>query len=346
MKKIAILGPVNSNKYFGGVAIFTENVANSFYKKGFETKIFSLYSDRKNFEGVEIISSKKSGLKLFSLYRKIKEFNPDIIISSLNYGVYNYLTRNKKIKTFFILHGFPVHETKFLKKFKILLGYKIFTKYSEYTISNSNFTSVINKEIYGIESNYVFNIGMNKKTENNENTIKKEKNTIFFAGRFVKEKKINLIITALSKLNNKIHFYLAGDGEEKENILKLLKEKKISYDYLGKISQNEIKKYYKKSEIFISLNPHEPFGIVFLEALSYNCKIIAPEQGGHLDIYKKYPERFFLCNPYNEKSIYESIHSSLSSKKIEKTINISKDFSYDRFVDNIIKIIREDDNNS
>lgn len=344
-KKIAILGPVNSTKYFGGVAIFTENIAKSFYEKGYETKIFSFYSDKKYFENVEIISNSKKFFRIISTYKKIKKFEPDIIISSLEYGIFNFLLNKKNIKTFFILHGFPVHKTKFIKKLKILLGYKLFTKKSEYVISNSNFTSVINKEIYGIRSDYVFNIGMDKNIENDSNKIIKEKNTIFFAGRFVKEKNINLIINAMVQIKDKVHFYLAGDGEEKENIIKLLKEKKISYNYLGKISQNEIKEYYKKSDLFISLNPHEPFGIVFLEALSYNCKIIAPEQGGHIDIYKKYPEKFFLCDPYNERSIYKAIENALSDNLTKKQINISKDFSYDIFTNNIIDTLKEEEKN-
>ena len=41
--------------------------------------------------------------------------------------------------------------------------------------------------------------------------------------------------------------------------------------------------YYKKSEVFVSLNDSEPMGIVFFEAVLLHCKVVSPFTGGQVE---------------------------------------------------------------
>ena len=60
---------------------------------------------------------------------------------------------------------------------------------------------------------------------------------------------------------------IVGDGTDRENLQNLAKRLGVNVNFIGKIDPKEIYKYYEDADVFVSLNPHEPYGIVYLEAL-------------------------------------------------------------------------------
>lgn len=353
--KICIVGPVNSDKYFGGVSVFTESLAKGFELQGFEVKIVTDYSNKKNvFNNIPILHvsdriSRKNPMTWMKINKIVKKENPDIILSSLEYSIAFLFAKNTKIKKVHFIHGFPSekHYGKMKLKLMLFLDKLISHKY-DYIFTNSNFSYVINNIIYGNRVDKVINIGIAfsfiediKLNQIIENTNIKKKNSLLYVGRLTKSKNVKTIILAIKyiedKYNFKVDLDIVGDGKEKSELEKIAKELKLNINFAGSLSLEETIVYYKKSSVFASLNPNEPFGMTFLEALSYNCKIIAPTIGGQLDFLNSNLDRTTLVNPYDPEEVGEAIIKQLKNNVDPVNVNnIIDEYNYNNVARKII----------
>jgi glycosyltransferase involved in cell wall biosynthesis len=119
----------------------------------------------------------------------------------------------------------------------------------------------------------------------------------------------------------------------------LAKTNELRVCFEGKKHQKELVDYYLSSKVFVSLNPLEPFGIVFLEALMAGCNIVAPYTGGHLDIAINFPNSFFLVDPYNPVSIANGIKQAIKSPTIDHRELIQKQYTFKRVAQDILNVI-------
>lgn len=119
-----------------------------------------------------------------------------------------------------------------------------------------------------------------------KNKIGNPKKIILFVGRLIKYKGAHYIIKAspeiLKKFPNTKFIFIGEDQGNKEYLLELAKKEKIidKCIFTGKISDNELYKYYAISNLFILPSAREGFGIVAIEAiLSGNYPILANQAG-------------------------------------------------------------------
>lgn len=345
--KVCIIGPVNTDYYFGGVAIFTESLADSFQDLGYEVMIVTDFSPTKEtIKNSPIISVgekslRKNPLMHYKLRKKIVEFSPDILISSLEYGFVNSYIKKKvsKCTTIHYLHAFPTIRRNLLDAFFLFLGSKIISRKSDFVIANSGLTSVINSEIFSTNSDCVINVGLGNDfietlKVSNINRSHDEVH-ILFAGRLAKEKNVDLIIKgfndAIKNIQGKqIFLNIVGDGPEKENLeklVRLLNNQQIIFH--GKVDPKIVTDFYMKSKVFISLNPHEPYGIVYLEALAAGCKIICPKTGGQIDTLIHFNDYVSFVNPFDCGEISNAIVASVGEQNLEFDSNkLIGEFSY------------------
>lgn len=115
---------------------------------------------------------------------------------------------------------------------------------------------------------------------------------IMAAGRFVNWKGFDILISAYAgylginpaaRAGTKL--LLAGDGEERTALLRLVKASGIEDNVIMPGFVSDIRPYLQASDIFVlpSKTP-EPFGIVLLEALASGTACIATRGGGALDM--------------------------------------------------------------
>ncbi|WP_368914449.1 glycosyltransferase family 4 protein [Exiguobacterium acetylicum] len=357
--KILVVGPVTTKSYFGGVAVFTENLAIGLHNKGYEVKILTDYTD-KNYleENLEIKSVSKRPLRRNVLLTKylmneIEKENPDYIITSLEYGMVNRLIKKSELttKTIHFLHGF-MSKNNLKKNNGLIKGniIKYSTKFicenTDFVISNSTLTASLNYETSNIITNKVINLAPSydfikilreagKKEYFNEKRI-------VYIGRLSKSKNVDLLIEAMKLLDPKIHLDIIGDGPDR---LKLEKQSK-DYENIvfhGRLSLNKIVEYYLKANIFISLNPQESYGISFNEALLADCDIVAPLQGGQNDILLNFKDRVSHVDPFSIHSIARGIKDRLNKSirftEIDKNVH-----SFDRVADEMITFINNSEN--
>lgn len=341
--KIAILGPVTTPKYFGGVATFDENLAIAYKRINQENDVF-LYSKQIDKAFSDHNGIVHSPINLLSA-RKIRAF--DLIIASLDYAVYLPLisARNK----IYFLHGFFTLVAYSPLKTILAVAYqKFFLRYADYIIGNSKLTCFINREIYNINSQGTACLGVSYdylKQLALTQRIKKEKNTILYAGRLVKAKHVFHIIKAIEILNkkyqNKFMLRIVGDGEQRSELEEYVRKNDLNVKFYGRVSQSDIVEFYKKSDMFISLNPAEPFGITFCEALLAGCKIICPDTGGQVEFLTKYPHTVHMISDFSEAFISKAVEK-LSNESEKDTININE-YRYESTAKAILRIVGEND---
>ena len=107
--------------------------------------------------------------------------------------------------------------------------------------------------------------------------IKKDIFSIIFIGRMGKEKNIGLVIDYLSRYKDyDFQFIGVGDGpdlnEIKEQVAASdIKDKTI---FTGMVAQEEVAKYYRLGDLFVSASQSETQGLTYIEALSAGIPIL------------------------------------------------------------------------
>lgn len=108
---------------------------------------------------------------------------------------------------------------------------------------------------------------------------------ILFVGRFIKEKQPLKMLDLFCKVKNKNSEYkllMVGTGPLKTDVELKIKQMKMesSVKLIEKIPNKYMWELYKIADAFINLNHQEIFGMAILEAMYYECKVIAWEAPG------------------------------------------------------------------
>ena len=304
---VAILGPVFTSKYFGGVATFDENLAMAFRELGHNVCLYSNQKEvNKNSEGrvkVETIN--------FISASRIK--NVDVIICSLQYIMYMPIIKAKCKIAF--LHGFfQFAHYGMLKTLAAVTFQKVFFRFADFVVSNSRFTSLVNSEMYGIKSDGYVHLGVSYDYKEHlknvqEKVYNRKPYTLLYTGRLVKPKRIDNLIRAVHVLKEKyqldVQLNIVGEGEFKGELSSLVEELGLceSVCFANRKSQEEIAGEYLSNSIFVSLNPFEPYGITFCEALMAGCKIICPDTGGQVEVLSQYADRVKMVHEDEPENI-------------------------------------------
>lgn len=165
---------------------------------------------------------------------------------------------------------------------------------------------------------------------------------ITYVGRTAKEKNIGEIITLFKDISNEIanvHLLIVGAGPELENLKDLVNKEGLEnrIHFAGMVNPEEIYKYYKISEIFVTASSSETQGLTYIEALSSGCPIVCKwdkclediiDQGKNGFAYKKqwefshYVIEILKNNSLRENMSREAIIKAeqYSSKQFEEKV--------------------------
>lgn len=148
----------------------------------------------------------------------------------------------------------------------------------DHFIANSHYVARRIKKYYGRDSVVVYPpVNVEKFKPGKKENIK---DYFLFVSRLVGYKRCDLVIDAFNKLG--LSLKVIGKGPEK-NALK--KKANSNIEFLGYLSDEEIKKYYQEARAFI-FAAEEDFGIVPLEAMSCGRPVIAYGMGGATETVK------------------------------------------------------------
>jgi glycosyltransferase involved in cell wall biosynthesis len=320
--KIAILGPVITDQYFGGVATFDEALAKAFQKIGHDVSILTSQKGSITNKKIKIKQIKKSEISNI-----VNENNTDLTIASLQYG-----TSLKSIQTgkkVYFLHGFfNVQSYGIAKTLAATALTQKMTSYADCVIANSSFTAAINQRIWNIHVDGVAHLAVD------------EQKRVLFVGRLAVSKHVERIIQAVSLMSkNSYELIIAGDGPEKQNLLHKAKELNVNAKFIDRVEHDQISTIYRRCGVFVSLSESEPYGLTYAEALLSGCQIVCPSTGGQVEYLMKYSDRTHFIDVLDPESIARGITDGLKAKEAAVDNNMISKFSYSETANRILTLV-------
>ncbi len=131
--------------------------------------------------------------------------------------------------------------------------------------------------------------------------------TVLYAGRFSKDKGIELFIEAASRLKN-VTFLIAGVGDLIELVEKADKEMS-NVEYLGSLNREQLLKTFDRSDFLVLPSIwYENNPMIIIEAMSYGLLVIGSDIGGIPELLNE--GRGFLFDPLKPNSLSDQIQTS------------------------------------
>ncbi len=183
----------------------------------------------------------------------------------------------------------------------------------------------------------------------------KGKKVILFVGRLVRQKGVDYLLSAFSKLKrdfNDIILVIIGKGEYKEELEEQAKDLNIENDilFLGHIENYSLNEYYSRSDLCIvpSITDEmvDAWAFVVNEAMYYENPVIASDAVGSAFDMIENGKNGFIVPEKDSNALYNSMKIIISDdEKREEMGKISKrivksGFSYKNMVDGFNKAIR------
>lgn len=250
-------------------------------------------------------------------------------------GKYKNCTKNKCVKDSTLKSILGAVEGRYYRK------HKIYTNKINYIITPSEFL----RKIFindGISEDKVKAIHNFVDMEDTDLTSKVGDYALF-VGRISKEKGIMNLLKAFKNVNGIL--YIAGDGPEKEEVIKYIKENKMDkkVKLLGFLNKQEVINYVKNSRFVVLpsiCNENCPYSII--EALTLGKPVIASKVGGVPELVKaeenglvyKYDDIEDLTNKLNR--LFED--DKLVKEYSKNAKDSSKEYSVDSYYEKLINI--------
>lgn len=200
-------------------------------------------------------------------------------------------------------------------------------------IANSSYVGERIKKYYGKESTVIAPPVDLFKFSCNEG----EREDYYLAvGRLIPYKRFDLIVDACKAAGKKLK--IVGEGP---SMKELKKRAGKEVEFLGKISDEELKSVYQKAKALI-FPQLEDFGIVPLEAMACGTPVIAFKRGGALETVTENVSGLFF-EQQNQDSLVEAIHRFEKKKwdPVEVSRSVER-FSSARFKSELLHFIEEE----
>lgn len=213
--------------------------------------------------------------------------------------------RKNGVKVIYTAHGF--HFYKGAPIINWILFYPIERIYSRIT----DVLITINKEDFqfakkhlkareiryvpgiGVDTKKFQNVVVDKEAKRSELGIKDSDFMIVSVGELNKNKNQEIIIRAIALLKkNNIHYFIAGQGSEKEHLMRIAKELNVNLHLLG--YRTDIAELLKIADVYAFPSYREGLSVALMEAMASGLPCVVSKIRGNTDLI--YPgENGFLC---------------------------------------------------
>ena len=226
--------------------------------------------------------------KFFLLMNIIKKQNPDFLIVHLitSLPMFLFLIFNFNTRCILRISGYP--QMNFIRYLFWKICSKKIYKITCPTINTLNYLKNLNifdHDKLVLLSDPIIQISSIVKN-NKSNNLSKEK-YIFAAGRLTKQKNFDFLIKAfnqVSKINNNLKLYIAGEGEEENRLKKLVQKLGLRDKVLFLGFKDNIIDYMRNCELFVLSSLWEDPGFVLIEAAYARANILSSDcQSGPIE---------------------------------------------------------------
>lgn len=164
--------------------------------------------------------------------------------------------------------------------------------------------------------------------------LEKGTNPVFrliYAGKLVKQKRIEYVLEALNLVKDKIDFKfdLIGDGSEHNMLIECVKSLGLSdrVHFHGRKPREEVSRMMIEADAFIMVSTNETLGLVYLEAMAQGAIAIG-SKGEGIDGIIVNGENGILADPFSVEDIANSIFRVASMSKEERNRIIINAYDY------------------
>lgn len=226
---------------------------------------------------------------------------------------------------------------------------RVLVKKIDFIIANSHYGASLVQKIYQRKADLVAYPSVDPKIFK---PTKNKKKYIFTVSRLDKQKNIDLLIRAYLKLPKTIireyKLLIGGTGNEEKTLKNMVANYNLQgrIQFLGKIEEKKLPKYYAESALAVFLGEDEPFGIIPVEAMSCGTPVVALKTGG---LVESVPDgkTGVLLSEKDEQKLAETISYLLKSQKKLKGMaqnsrqHVLKNFSWDKTANKIHQFLKK-----
>jgi len=182
--------------------------------------------------------------------------------------------------------------SQFPQKKLLILRKSLVYKLSTNLISNSLATKDDVVEKFGVPESKI-KVLPNSVSDAYERIIleKSKHNTITYVGRLHHSKGVDILIRAFSLIHTQFPDFklvLVGNGEQKNNIVNLVKELRLEnhVEFKGNLSKNKVLEVFKNTYLAVIPSRSEAFGYTVIEAMSMKTLVVGADNTGIAEIIK------------------------------------------------------------
>jgi glycosyltransferase involved in cell wall biosynthesis len=240
----------------------------------------------------------------------------------------------------------------------LIPGYRETYKKADRILAGSTYTLNLLRRLFNLPNsriNLFFENGIDTSFISTQKQPKpNSKIHLLFVGRLVPYKCADIVIKALSRLNqtiqNKIELTIVGDGSEKVLLEKLVHKLDLDeiVNFIGWIPQPKTLDYYRQADIFCFPSIREFGGAVVLEAMANGLPCIVANYGGIGEYVTE--ETGFKIEPISPEHLTQELtqkiqilveddqlRESMSVKSIER----ARQFTWERKATKIVEIYEQ-----
>lgn len=140
-------------------------------------------------------------------------------------------------------------------------------------------------------------------------------------GRMTIQKGLTHLIETAAKViekNPKVLFLIAGGGEQKEELIRLAAEKRISHNVIfeGWVAGKSLRDSFRVGNVFIMPSVSEPFGLTPLEAIGFGSPAIISKQSGVSEVLRN----CFKADFWDTDKMADMILAICENESLERTM--------------------------
>lgn len=288
-------------------------------------------------------------ISFFPLYFFLRREKPQVLIVHLLTSIPIMLNNVFNLNTKIILRISGLPKLNFFRKYFWIFSKKNIDLVTTPTIETKN--RLKNLKIFNSSKLYLLRDPILSQQDlkfKNDRDYKKRKKFLAI-GRLSKQKNFSFLIKCFEKVikkNKNINLNIAGDGEEKKKLMKLIKLKNLQKNIKLIGYKKNIRQLYKKHDCFILSSLWEDPGFVLVEAANHYIPIISSDcKSGPKEISKN-GKYMFLFKTDNEVNFLKKFDQFIKIKKIDlkkkckKSKQEIKKFSINSHLDILIKLLK------
>jgi glycosyltransferase involved in cell wall biosynthesis len=347
--------------HLGGMENAVKEISESLAKRGHQVKVFTSdigckkdkLTSTKNLEihylnSFEFAHSSIIPFLFFKLLTIPKDSIIHLHVAQAFVPEIVYLvSKIKKISYVLHLHADvgPSGKLGFLLPFyKNVILKRILKSSRKIIVLNNNYKTLVNRKYHILENITVIPNGINEEFFIDKRITSSRYTNLLFVGRLSIEKNVSKLVEAVSLLESRVVLDIVGDGEKRNEIEKLILDKKLKNVILhGKKTGKDLIKFYKNADIFLLASDYEGLPLVLLEAMASGTPIIVSDVIGIRELVGK---TGILVNPPTPENFAKAINNLIEDKKLRNTLSVSgrekaKGYDWDKIIEKFEDVYRE-----